>query len=77
MKRYQTKESVRRGVEAPQKCPCLAACATLRKQPGLFGDDTHAVIGLMWVRQHGLHRRVPQSRWVVKAWPIGQKPRWA
>ena len=32
--------SERLGVEAPQKCPCLAACASPGRQPSLFGDDT-------------------------------------
>ena len=42
--RYETKEAVRRDVEAPQKCRCLAACASQRRQSSLFGDDTHAVV---------------------------------
>ena len=31
-------------MEAPEKCPCLAACASVWRQPSLFGDDTRAVV---------------------------------
>ena len=34
---------MRLDVEALEKCPCLAACASQWRQPSLFGDDTHAV----------------------------------
>ena len=30
-------------MEALKKYPCPAACASLWRQPSLFGDDTHAV----------------------------------
>ena len=44
MNGIQTEESERPDVEAPQRCPCLPACASLWRQPSLFGDDTHAVV---------------------------------
>ena len=44
----QTEETVRLGVEAPKKCPCPAACASLWRQPSVFGDDKHAVVAPKW-----------------------------
>ena len=40
----ETEGSERSGAEAPQTCPCPAACASLWRLPSLFGDDTHAVV---------------------------------
>ena len=31
-------------VEAPKKCPCPAACASIWRLLRLFGDDTYAVV---------------------------------
>ena len=40
----------------PLRCPYLAACARRKRQPSLFGDDTHAVVAQpKWAREHGLH----------------------
>ena len=39
----QTLGLERPDVEALEKYPCPAACASLWRQPSLFGDDTHAV----------------------------------
>ena len=53
-------------VEAPWKCPCPGACASLRRLPSLFGDDTHAAVAWpKWAREHGLHTECgPLCRWV-------------
>ena len=52
----QTLGSERLDVEALKKYPCPAACASLWRQPSLFGDDTHAVSTRpRWAREHGQH----------------------
>ena len=51
---YDTKEAVRLDVEASQKCPCPAACASQWRLSR--GDDTQAVgTRPMWAREHTLH----------------------
>ena len=41
-------------MQALEKYPCLAACASKRRQPSL--DDTHAVVARpKWAREQGLH----------------------
>ena len=52
----QTERTERPDVEAPQKYPSPAACASHWRQPSLFGDDTHAVVTRpKWAREHGVH----------------------
>ena len=54
MNGIQTLGSERLDVEALKKYPCLAACATLWRQPSLFGDDTLAVVTRpRRAREHG------------------------
>ena len=56
VKGIQTLGSERLDVEALKKYPCPAACASLWRQPSLFGDDTHAVdTRPRWAREHGQH----------------------
>ena len=63
----QTEGSERLDVEALEKCPCPAACASLWRLPRLFGDDTHAVdTRPRWAREHGTHiLRGSLCRWVA------------
>ena len=63
----QTEGSERLDVEALEKCPCPAACASLWRLPRLFGDDTHAVdTRPRWAREHGIHiLRGSLCRWVA------------
>ena len=43
-------------MEAPEKYPRPAACASPWRPPSLVGDDTHAVVARSkWAREHGLH----------------------
>ena len=43
-------------MEAPWKCHCPAACASLWRLPCLFGNDTHAVVAQpKWASGHGPH----------------------
>ena len=59
--------SERLDVEPLKKYPCLAACASLWRQPSLFGDGTHAVgTRPKWAREHGLHIHCGSlCRWVA------------
>ena len=42
-------------MEAPEKYPCIASCASSWRLPRLFGDDTHAAVARpRWVCEHGL-----------------------
>ena len=54
-------------MEALKKYQCLAACASLWRQPSLFGDDTHAVgTRPRWAQEHGIHTECgPLCRWVA------------
>ena len=53
----QKERTERPDVEALWKYPCPAACASRRRQPSLFGDDTHAVVTRpKWHGEHGPHR---------------------
>ena len=63
---------LRLAIESPKKLPSLAACVSLWRQPSLLAM-THMrwVIGLMWAREHGLHRGVvPSVSGFLTGWPI-------
>ena len=69
--RYQTKGSVRLDVEAPKKCPCPAACASLWRLPVSL-----AMTHLRWLHGQGGHESTDNTLSVVpnvgrlRAWPI-------
>ena len=64
---FQTWGSERLDVEALKKYPCPTACASLWRQPSLFGDDTHAVATRpKWAREHRQQTLCgPLRRWVA------------
>ena len=60
---------MRLDVEALEKCPCSAACASQSRQSSLHGDETHAVATRpRWASEHGLHRGVVHC---VGGWAAG------
>ena len=62
----QTEGSESPDVEATKKCPYLAACASLWREPSLFRDDTHAVVALpKCAPEHELHTQRGPVRWWV------------
>ena len=65
----QTLGSERMDVEALKKYPCPAACASLWRQPNLFGDDTHAVGHTAKV---GTRARTAQLVWFLMS--VGCEP---